>query len=180
MVGYAKKVGRGVRIMGIDIEMLKKYKTNIFVETGSYIGDGINTAIEMKFKKIFSIEVSRKFFNYCRERFYNIINVKLLYGDSGKILYDIIKNIKEPITFWLDAHYSGGKMQKRKSPILNELKQIAKHRIKTHTIMVDDISCYKTKRKFKILQADILKEIKKINKDYIVEFTENDILLVEV
>lgn len=59
------------------------------------------------------------------------------------MLFKVIRNIDCPITFWLDGHYSGGNTGKRikRSPILEELKQIAQHPIKRHTIIIDDVRC---------------------------------------
>jgi len=56
-------------------------------------------------------------------------------GSSADLLWDIIKSIDEPITFWLDAHYV-------ETPILQELVAIKSHHIKTHTILIDDVRLF--------------------------------------
>jgi hypothetical protein len=122
--------------------IFKDYLNKYFVETGSLCGDGILKAIEAGFENIISIELSEKHYNFCVDKFKNIPYVKLIKGDSGKILYDIIININEPITFWLDGHYSGDNTAKSdlSMPIINyELEQISKHSIKNHTIIIDDL-----------------------------------------
>ena len=43
----------------------------VFVETGSHIGNGIQEAIDAGFTEVYSIELSGKFFNICKERFKN-------------------------------------------------------------------------------------------------------------
>ena len=37
---------------------LKKYKNSVFLETGTYQGDGIKKALEAGFEKIYSIEIN--------------------------------------------------------------------------------------------------------------------------
>jgi hypothetical protein len=53
----------------------------------------------------------------------------------------MIKDINVPITFWLDAHESGGETAKglHGDPILQELDIIKRHQLKNHTIMIDDL-----------------------------------------
>ena len=46
-----------------------KYLNTYFIETGCYMGDGINQAIQSGFKYIKSIELSDKYFNMCVDKF---------------------------------------------------------------------------------------------------------------
>ena len=83
--------------------------TNKFIETGSYLGDGIQLAIESGFDEIFSIEVSDKHVKLCQNRFQNYDNVKILKGDSMYELPKLLEEYKnEKFTYWLDGHYSHG------------------------------------------------------------------------
>jgi len=96
-----------------DGSLFKKYKENcnIFIETGSYIGDGIQAAINAGFEKIISVELSEIQYNYCVDRFKNNSNVNIYLGDSKNLLKNIlIENYKpdDYIFFWLDAHCYGG------------------------------------------------------------------------
>ena len=87
----------------------QKFANTHFVETGSFEGNTISEAIEAGFNEIHSIELSEKCCLYCKNRFSNQSNVHLWQGDSGTILEELIRPIQEPITFWLDAHYSTSK-----------------------------------------------------------------------
>lgn len=58
-------------------------KTNHYIETGTYLGDGIKTVIN-NYDFIHSIELSEKWYNYNIEQFKNNNNVKMYLGDSKK------------------------------------------------------------------------------------------------
>lgn len=121
-------------------------QNNILVETGSWRGDGIQAGIEAGFNIIHSIDIDKQSIDFCHSRFdLNNLNqdkIKLYYGDSSKILYDVIKDINEPITFWLDAHsqlLEGEPEYETKFPLLKEIDQISNHHIKNHMIIIDDL-----------------------------------------
>ena len=83
----------------------------------------------------------------------------ILNGDSSYILGDLLKEIKSTVTFWLDAHNG------YKTALINELRAIAKHPVKNHIIMIDDLRCWKTE--LCGFDIDIIKRCcKNINKDY--------------
>ena len=56
------------------------------------------------------------------ERFRNDEAVTIFQGDSGEIMGEVIKDIDNPIIFWLDGHYSAGITSKGSlhTPILRE------------------------------------------------------------
>lgn len=171
-------------------EVFKKYLSNVFVETGSYMGHGIDYALQAGFRNIYSIELSTKYFEFCINKYSTWETVKkdpdlvvytkegmfinLVRGDSGIILYDVISKIDKKITFWLDGHYSGGDtaMGISASPIFLELDSIKKHTLKNHTILVDDL------RDLNV--PPILDKIKEINPSYRFIYEEgiipNDVL----
>lgn len=130
--------------MPSSLGLFKKYTSDIFFETGSFMGDGIQYALEAGFKKIYSMELSDKYFNHCTERFRNNKSVTIIKGDSGLDLYNAIKDIDSPITFWLDGHHSCGDtaLGCAWSPLIKELDLIGKHHIVNHTIMIDDMICW--------------------------------------
>ena len=134
--------------MPINSEILSKLKTNnIFLETGSYLGDGIQKAIECGYEKIISIECKKEYHELCKEKFINNSNVELILGDSSKVLSSVVSSINEPITFWLDAHYMWNDPNqdinehpgRGKIPLIEELEQIKNHPIKSHTLLIDDL-----------------------------------------
>lgn len=164
--------------MPTDIKTFKQFaNNNVFVETGSYLGDGIQMACDAGFKKIISIEISEQFCKNCSERFKDVDRVRIVQGDSSDILGDVIGNINEPITFWLDGHYSGGDLPKGKylSPLIQELEYIRRHPINIHTILIDDVWCWRDmdNKYHNGFNVDFLvKSILEINSNYEILFID--------
>jgi hypothetical protein len=112
-------------------------KTKQYIETGAYLGDGIKSVLN-NYELIHSIELSQKWYDYNVEQFKNN-NVKMHLGDSKKILPELLNSIHEPVTIYLDAHYSGGTTSfgEEETPLLFEL-EILKNRIYDDIIIIDD------------------------------------------
>lgn len=146
--------------MPANKELFEKYINPVFIETGSYYGDGIQLAIDAGFEIIYSIESSFELYEQCVARFKDMDNVHLLLGKSQRILEKLLININKPVTFWLDAH------DEHSSPLLRELKIIENHHIKTHTIIIDDLREWSVEKYG--FDIDTLKvKILEINPDYI-------------
>lgn len=148
-------------------EIFQKYPNPIFIETGSQYGDGIQMALDAGFKTIYSIELGVDLYSHCIERFKGVSNVHLYKGDSSLVLPELLKDIKELATFWLDSHYCGigTAIGNFNSPIMEELEAIKNHPIKNHIIMIDDLrGWYKDTYGFDTL--DLMKKIKEINPNY--------------
>ena len=116
----------------------KIIKTKQYIETGTYLGDGIKHVLN-DYKIIHSIELSEKWYHYNVKQFKNNNNVKMYLGDSKKILPELLKTIHEPVTIYLDAHYSGGTTAfgEEEVPLLFEL-EILKERKYDDIIIIDD------------------------------------------
>lgn len=142
-------------------QFLNKY----FVETGTFSGDGISKALGAGFKHIRSVEFDLNFVNSARQRFANNPNVKIIHGSSAEALWKTIMDIEEPITFWLDAHIFPP-LPGKNCPLIEELEQIKKHPIKTHTILIDDMHCAGTAAFDFLVQADLIAKILEINPNY--------------
>lgn len=122
-----------------------KIMNDVFIETGSFTGDGIQAAINLGFKEIHSIELAEKYYELCKEKFKNYQNVHLHLGDSGIYLEEILKNINTGVTFWLDGHYSTldtACADNYVSPIQQELNIIKKYNHKNHVILIDDMDSF--------------------------------------
>ncbi len=166
---------------------LAKYLNPIFIETGTFRGDGVQKALNAGFEKIYSIDVSPKFHQECSERFAQEIQkgqVELILGDSQYALQDLIKQIAQPATFWLDAH---GGAKGKNCPLYEELETIYKHPIKTHTILIDDIRLVHKSDAWgghTVTVEGLIERLKKINSDYNIGFDkgqiEDDVLYAQV
>lgn len=116
----------------------KEHQYSIFVETGTYLGDMVE-AQKNHFEQLISIELSEALFEKAVTRFEKYPLIKILQGDSGKVLQEVIRNIQKPALFWLDGHYSSGFTAKtnENTPIMDELDIIFKSPF-GHGILVDD------------------------------------------
>ncbi len=123
----------------INKDYAEKFNLHVFIETGTYMGEMVEALLN-RFPKIISIEFDPKLAQSAKSKFSAMPHVTILQGDSGKILPKLLKKIKEPCLFWLDAHYSGGVTGKADSdtPIIQEIKAIMKHSCSDHVILIDD------------------------------------------
>lgn len=131
---------------------LKKYQIGNFVETGTYLGDTLGY-IARKGVQCTSIELSKELYEAACKRFDRYKNVKLVQGDSGQRLPELLKEINNPTLFWLDGHYSGGNTASAeiRTPISAELEAIFCHPIKRHVILIDDARCFNGKNDYPYL-----------------------------
>ena len=116
----------------------KRFGLTTLIETGTYQGEMIQ-AMMNHFEKIYSIELSPALWKQVNEKFKSNKKVKILCGDSGEILGEILTTISVPCLFWLDAHYSSGETAKGNldTPIIKELETILSHN-RNHVILIDD------------------------------------------
>ena len=154
-----------------------KYNLNIFVETGTYLGDMI-AAKKKYFTKIYSIELSNELWQRAKKRFERHKNIIILQGDSSLILEDVVDKLNEPALFYLDGHYSGGITAGSElgCPIKNELKAIFRSNIKKHIILIDDARAFGSEKNYPSL-SDLIHFIKSYSPHSNVEI-KHDIIRV--
>jgi hypothetical protein len=133
--------------MPLTTEVLGKYKNDVFIETGTNNGLGVQTALDTGFDIVYSIEFYDKLYDICVNKFKGNDKVKLLKGDSGERIKDILSEISSPATFWLDAHFSTSDLYKTPlvdtCPLLRELEAISDHNVNNHTILIDDMRYFR-------------------------------------
>jgi hypothetical protein len=134
-----------------------KQDKEIFIETGTNTGNGIANALALGFKTIYSIEINPNNYYFAKKRWKDYKNVTVLLGDTANHIQSIIENISTPVFFWLDAHFNTSE------PTYKELKFIKEHKVKTHTILIDDMSLY-----FNL--PHIEQTIKDINPNYVISY----------
>ena len=161
MLHWKRKLRDRLTIPGYEIkrstirELAKKYNcTNVFIETGTYMGDTVDF-LKNDFEQLFSIELNQELATKAAKRFEAYSNIRIVQGDSTDQLVTILSNIQLPVTFWLDGHYSSeykvgdeyivtGKGVKD-TPVMEELHQIKKHSNKRHVILIDDARLFNGK-----------------------------------
>lgn len=179
--------------MSGNFNVFGKYTYNdFFVETGSYKGQGIDFALESGFKSIVSIEITELYYKLCKEKYKDNKGVIIVLGDSSKVLKSIISKINKSITFWLDGHYCEPTTTFSNEagwfPILQELDAIKQHKIKNHTILIDDWRCFDRSYPYytqhNISQEMIKNKILEINSNYKFSYedgyTPNDVFVAQV
>jgi len=131
-----KKMGRMKQRIVEDYQ--RQYGCDVLIETGTFLGDMVEAQRE-NFKKIYSIELQNELAQKAQQRFINVEHIKILQGDSGKLLRMILTEINEPAIFWLDAHYSGGLTAKgdKDCPIYDEVDAIFEKK-RDHILLIDD------------------------------------------
>ena len=120
-------------------KLAEKNSLQIFIETGTYLGAMI-AANKCLFKKIYTVEIDPRLYQRAKSKFSNDQHIQVILGDSSVVLPKVLKKLKQPALFWLDAHYSAGITSQGllETPIIAEIKQILRHPIKNHLILIDD------------------------------------------
>ena len=156
-------------------EYQQKYNISILVETGSFLGDMVE-AQKRRFNQIFSIELGVDLYRNTSKRFKRNEHIKILLGDSGKVLPDILSEINEPAIFWLDGHYSAGITAKgdKDCPIYEELNAIFNSKKINHILLIDDARCFNGEGDYPTIE-DLSSFINSKDKNYTVEI-KNDII----
>jgi hypothetical protein len=126
-------------------EILKKYLSDVFIETGTSYGDGVQMALDCGFRSIYSMEVMPDRFGASCRRFEGRPEVKLYLGDSLDVLPALLSELQGTATFWLDAHVNSSKDTihgRIKCPVLPELDLVLACPIKK-TILIDDMRLFR-------------------------------------
>jgi len=135
---------------------LQEYLSPVFFETGTFLGEGTKKALSSGFEKVITIELQEYLYNQCVNGDLSGENKDLVeeiksgrvdihLGDSKDLMWRLIENIDERITFWLDAHIDGGNYIQEVTPdipmcpLYEELRIIKKHKRNDHIILIDDI-----------------------------------------
>ena len=122
-------------------EVFRKYKSDCttFFETGTYLGDSVQYALDLGFERIISVEIEERFYDHCMQRFQPLNvweKVKLFLGSSENNIENLVNDwIIGRTMFWLDAHTHN-------SPYKLEIETITKHKRNDHVIIVDDVDNY--------------------------------------
>lgn len=136
--------------MGHLSTILPDYKSgeNIFIETGTYLGAGLDFALNYPWKKMYSCELLRTYYDLATTK-YN--SVELHHANSPDFLRDVLPTIdkNDRIVFWLDVHlpglYSNIQIDNINTifPLEEELNIIYEHRKDCKDlILCDDLRIY--------------------------------------
>jgi hypothetical protein len=163
----------------------EKYSLNILVETGTFFGETVEF-FKNSFKRLYSIELAEDLAAKAKKRFELDRHIEIIQGDSGKILKSLVKDLKEPVLFWLDGHYSsefmvGDELIKtartdKDTPIVEELDAILGTSLQ-HVILIDDARGFDGLGDYPSI-GSIKRKVKKAKGDSYVCVVENDIIQI--
>jgi len=117
----------------------EKFGLKTLVETGTYYGEMV-AAMKDRFDRIYSIECVPGLAERASRKFARDEHIRVVCGDSGVVMPDVLALLTGPALFWLDAGYYGwvGIRSKNNEQRLSaELEMILSHRY-PHVILLDD------------------------------------------
>jgi hypothetical protein len=138
-----------LRIFNLN-DIRLKYGSNIFVETGTLYGAGVDYAKEF-FTEIHSIEIDKELADKAKEKYKDDRGVYIHNGNSADVLETL--KLDGDTLFWLDAHFPGADAHKvsyddekdpiKRAPLEKELTIISK-RLHNYqdVIIIDDMWLY--------------------------------------
>jgi len=103
-----------------------------FIETGTFKGGGIQQALDIGFKRVYSVELDNNLYIKAANRFQSDDRVRCWHGDSRDVLPAILDEVKSASLVFLDGHSSSN------TPLIDELRVLANCQVR-HVIIVDDI-----------------------------------------
>jgi len=117
----------------------RRFGLQVFVETGTYLGDMVD-AIKWRFPEIYPIELGEDLHKNACLRFARYKHVRLLQGDSAKMLRELLPKLNRSPLIGLDPHFSGGSTVRGdgETPIVEELETIFNQKHIDPVILIDD------------------------------------------
>jgi len=180
--------------MGSSIELFSKYRkySDILIETGTYMGDGVQCAFDAGYKKVYSCDINSECVSNAREKFKDE-DFTVLLKPSEIALKDFLDGIDQRCVIFLDGHAmpKDGHPSTREfgsttlnenaltCPLVEELQIIKEHHIKDHVILIDDFQCFNTWCFDDLSYDDVLDFVKTINPKY-TNILKSNVLCFEV
>ena len=161
---------------------------DVFFETGTYKGGGLDYAMSFNFNKLYSVEIEDQKIPYLTDKYKSNSKVKIFHGTSVDAFKSFLPEIKSNTLFWLDAHYPDLVYSKYapedspdyertvRLPLESELLYLKEYRKGFKDVIIfDDLLCFlnggeslpdwlKPRVKF---QADFYKKIFEDTHDYV-------------
>lgn len=128
---------------------------DVFFETGTYKGGGLDYAMGFNFNKLYSVEIEDQKIPYLTDKYKGSQRVKIFHGTSLGAFKNFLPEIKSNTLFWLDAHYpdliyskyaqadSDDYERVVRLPLESELLYLKEHRKGFRDVIIfDDLSCF--------------------------------------
>ncbi len=121
------------------LSIARSCQAPIFVESGTHKGQTVKR-MQGHFEEIYSIELNDELYAFNVKQFSAFPEIKILHGDSGEVLANLLPTLNKKSLFWLDGHYDFTSITSKGelvTPIRKELKHIAEYN-KQHIVLIDD------------------------------------------
>jgi hypothetical protein len=120
------------------LEYAGRYGLSVLVETGTYYGEMV-AAMKNHFEEIHSVEYDSRLARRAQKKFSGHSHIHIHEGDSQQVVPEILRSLRRPALFWLDAGYYGwAGLQGDKRRLTSELEAILAHPVAGHAILMDD------------------------------------------
>jgi hypothetical protein len=167
--------------MGSSVDLFSRYRkySDILIETGTYVGDGVERAFVSGYRKVYSCDVNPEYVSNAKEKFKDKDFIVEL-NPSEIALKKFLSEIDQRCVIFLDGHampydindpnrgFGSDTLSENAltSPLVEELKIIKEHHIKDHIILIDDFHCFNTWCFGGLEYDDVLEFVKTINPKY--------------
>lgn len=167
--------------MTSSIQVFSQYKgtSKILIETGCWMGDGVERSLLSGFEKVYTCDINPDFIAKAKEKFKDE-NVVAEVEESQEFLKKVLSTIDEKVVIFLDAHFMPIDEQKQNlgfgeisvkdgidpCPLMKELEIIKNHHINDHVILIDDFQCFETWMFDYLKFDDVIDFVKTINPKY--------------
>ena len=131
-----------------------------FVETGTYKGLTI-FPMSKYFKKLYTIEINKNAYEFCKKKAKNVNNIEFILGDSAIEMNKLVKNFNfnDSVVFFLDGHVTNNNSDFtgkgiKDVPIMEELESIYKYFKGDGIIIIDDTRLFNKSKSKQTADAD--------------------------
>lgn len=124
--------------------MAYKTKSQIFIETGTYLGVTTDRCAPF-FEKVYTIELDEHLAKQATNFLSRRKNVEVIQGDALEVLADILQQQStQNILIFLDGHFSCGETAcgDFPEPAIEELRIISRYKDRVNVVIIDDFRCF--------------------------------------
>jgi len=147
------------------VDLFMKYRNPVFIETGTWVGDGVLRALGAGFEEVHSVELNEPQATQAMTRWKGNPRVHIVKGDSPAFLSTVLRQINRPATLWLDAHMD---TCDDPCPIMKELNEINNFFQCVETVLIDDMRLMRPR------QSKIIEMLQAVQAKFWIGFEEDD------
>jgi hypothetical protein len=119
-------------------EYAERFGVRVLVEAGTYYGEMV-AAMRNHFDEIYSVEYDHALAARAQKKFSRSPHIHIVEGDSQQKIPEIVRSLRAPALFWLDAGYYGwAGLQGDRQRLTTELEAILRESRYRHVILMDD------------------------------------------